>query len=822
MSSAAEAGQALRSLARAPAHTVLIVVILALAVGACAGMFSTLSAMLFQPLPYAASDRLVQVYNIYPRATSTIYGTLSIPDYLDRSRQAEALASLAIYRRAGLTLGRGEAAERMRAARVSASMVSTLGVSPLLGRGFSDDAMRPGEAEQVIVSHALWRDRFDGDPGIIGQRMALDGVDHTVIGVMPRGFYFPDRETSLWLPFVIHPEQRLDSERKDEFSQAVGRLRDGATISELNRQFDAIASRNIARAGSDAGGESIGAYLDSLGLSGRATPLREWRFQDYRGRVLLLNAAVALLLLIAIANVTNLHLVRMLQRRGEWAVRSAMGATLAGMARLQAIESLWLGLGGLLLGASVAVAVGRVLQSAGFGMPGWSIASLFSPATLACLVTVTAISTLVGALLPLAVLRRLDSKVLRESGRGLGAAGPGIVRVQAGLIVSQTGLAFALLVSFLLMLQGFQRLQQSDPGFETEGLSWAYLELPAEHYGTPARQRDFYARLQREFEASVGRPPALVSQLPLSGGDWNEPYVVESRIGSPGEPPLDTHVRVVSPAYLETMGIGLLAGRWFDERDDHEAEPVAVVDRHMAETIFAGDAAVGRRVQLTGNRASEGGWRRIVGVVEAVRHLDLGEPVTNETLYLPLTQQPLPSMMVVARDSANGAKGAFVPALRRSLAATDPEIIPDRSGTMADLIDRALGETRAPMQLLLAFGLAALLLAGTGIHAVMNFVVVQRTRELGLRSALGASRATLVLILLRRGIAPALLGCALGIPIVGLLVRYLAIPGASGASAAGISSIVLLALLASSLLACLLPARKIANMNAGQALLDRR
>ena len=821
-----DAARAAQGLLRSPAHSLTVILVLALGIGACGAMFSSVRAVLLAPMPYADSDRLVQVYNIYPRATSTIYGTLSIPDWFDRRAQAPALKELMLYARSTVTLGRGNGAARVRAARVSASMFDTLGVYPVHGAVFDETAMQPGSDRIAVLGHELWRERFAARPDAIGRRLALDGKDYRIIGIMPEGFYFPDAETRLWIPFAITPGQRRDAERRDEFAQAVGRLRQGATVDQLNQQFDAIAARNLERV---SGNDDLRAYLETTGLTGRATGLRDWRVRDSRARILLLNAAVLVVFLIAVANASNLQFVRLLERRDEWALHTALGAARSRLLRGQWVESLLLASVALIAGSLIALASVNVLRATGvelFGSAGQMVEQsalglIANPQVVAYMLGIAAVAGLLGGLLPAWFFRTLEFGGLGHSQRGVRTGGRGLVRVQNGLVVIQSALAVLLLAGFALVAQGFDRLRALDPGFAADGAEYTLLELPEARYPRLVDRVDFVRRLETElFERGWREPVGLVSHVPLSGGDWNEPYAIREQPRSAGEPPLDAHVRAADPDYRQVMEIGLLRGRWFGPGDHAEAPPVAVIDRFTAETRFPDSDPIGRHIRFTGNRASDAGWREVVGVVESVRHRELGRAVNNETIYIPYRQHPLPFFNLVAKAPSGGSStAAFQPRLREALDSLDPELIDTRRGTLAQLVDRALGGNRTPMQLLSIFGAVALALTVLGIYSVVSFIVAGRIQELGVRRALGAGDLRIASTVLARGMTLLGVGAVVGTGVALVAAPWLAerVAGVRAFDPSGYG-MALGALVIAGLAACALPVWRTLNIEPVDAL----
>ena len=815
MSLFADLRYATRALLSRPAFTVVAVLTLALGIGANTAVFSVVHGLLLSPLPYADGERLVQVYNTYPGIGLENAGT-SIPDYLDRKEQAEALEDLFIYTGSNFNLAADGTPEHVQALLASPSMFSTLQVEPVLGRAFTEEEAVPGRERVVVLSHALWQSRFGGARDVPGRSIRLDGADYTVLGVMPQGFGFPTTDVDLWVPFAFTEDQRGDGERGNEFSSSVGRLAPGASIVQLNAQMDAIVQRNLERVAGTADGADAANFYASSGFTGRARALRAQWVGNLPRTLALLQGVVAFVLLIACANVTNLQLARLSGRGRELAVRAALGAGLHRIASLLVSEAMLLAATGAALGLLMAWGGIALMDRLGLGLAARGMeVSLHGPVLLFAL-GVALFAGLVCGLLPLLSLARGRLFIgLRDGGRSGGAM---TSRLRVTLVVAQTALAVALLVGAGLMLRSFASLLEVDTGFRSEGVISARVALPDERYADDPAQERFYSRLLQEVRAIPGvEEAALSSAQPFGGNGATASYSWEGRTAGDGQSAPHTNYRVVDERYFEALGIPVLQGRGFEPGDHAETTQVAVVDRLLADKHFPDGSAVGRRIAFDLTPDGDTQWITIVGVVGTVRNFDLAAPLEKETVYMSYRQQPLGESDLIVRTSLDPA--AMVAPLREAVLRVDAEMPLFDVRTLNQRIADSMNGTRAPMVLLAVFAAVALLLAVIGLYGVLSFVVSQRRREIGVRMALGAGRKDVQRMVLRQGGLLAVVGLALGVVIALALGRVIAsqLHGVGAADVATLAGVTLL-LAATSLLASWVPARRAAQVDPQVAL----
>lgn len=797
--------QSLRALVKHRAFTLAAIATLALGIGANAAIFSVVNGLLLKPLPYPDGERLVEVYNSYPTSGLDYAGT-SIPDYLDR-KQAPGLEDLAMYASGSFNVADESGPQRLVGMRATPSLFTTLRVQPALGRPFTEDEATIGADHVVVLSHQTWQTQFAADPAIIGRDVRLNDEPYRVIGVMPEGFAFPDRQTALWVPFAFTPEQRSDDERGNEFSASIGRLRPGASVAELDAQFAAIVSANAERLATTQDGAEGAAFYRSGGFAGHAKSLREQWVGQMKPVLLLLQSVVAVVLLIACANVANLFLTRVSARRRELGVRAALGADRWRLARQLMGEALLLALAGGIAGVALAyfslgslhlLGLDRTLLGERISIDG----TVLSFALTMALIT----GLLFGTLPALGQDGARASDVLRESGRGGGSRIA--QRLRSVLAVVQIALAVCLLVGAGLLLRSFDRVQNQDPGFDRKGVVTVQLALPKARYPDLAAQAAFHDRLAAELRAIPGvRAVGLISNLPFSNNNWTASYKISGRELAPGDPGPHGYVHLVDNGYFAAMGIRLLAGRWFDTRDRADSPRVVVIDEFLANKHFPNGNAIGQRLQLGGFNGVAGGDAEIIGIVATVKRGQLSEEVTKETYFMSMAQFGSPLAMAVLKTDLD-ASGALAP-IRAAVQRVDPlQPVYDLKSLDAR-ITLSLEGRMAPLVLLLVFAGVALVLAAVGIYGVLAFAVQQRTSEIGVRLAIGARPADVQRLVLRQGMLLAGMGLAIGTvaALFGGQVLESQLFGVH--SSDPMTLLLVLALLGgTALLACYLPARR--------------
>ena len=749
---------ALRTLRQRPGFTAVAVLTLALGIGASSAIFTVANGVLLRPLPYRAPAELVLVrggWNTQPEAH------LSVSEYWDYKERQTALRGMGAYAGGSLNLTGSGAPERLEAGFITADLLPVLGVAPAIGRGFAAAEDLPGQPAVVLVSDGLWRRRFGADSGIVGRTVRLDDAPATVIGVMPPGFQLPTHFTGtgaeLWAPLQLDPAyDRTD--RDWHFLDAVGRLRPGVPPAEADREAAALMAAMKA--------EHPGEYHPSF--TGLASPLSAAVVAGARPAILVLLGAVALLLVIACANAASLLLARAEARQREMALRAALGAGHRRIVSQLLTESLVLALAGGALGLLLAEwALGALVLAAPPSIPRLDAVAI-DLRVLAFTLAVAIGTGLLFGLAPALYAARADlSGSLGDGGRG--TAGGTRQRVRRGLVVGQIALALMLLAGAGLLTRSFLRLQAVDPGFEPRHLLTARVEVSPLRYERNEQVRAFYAELLRRLERIPGVTLAAAARaLPMTGqleiGDWS--FLQEGRFSSPPLPTEYTPAdwQVISPAYFRTMGIPVLEGRALEAGDRAGGPQVMVVNRTLARQVWPAGDAVGRRV-LLGGGSSDSVYRTIVGVVGDVRHRGLSAEPRPE-MYLPHQQFPAGtgavsrSLYLAIRTS--GDPEALATAVRATVAAIDPDVPVVDLQTMEQALGSWAAERRLTMLVASGFALAALMLGAVGIYGIMAHLVVQRTREIGIRVALGALPREILRLVLRQGALVAGLGITAG------------------------------------------------------------
>jgi len=794
---------AVRTLLKQPIFTGVAVATLALGIGANTAIFSLLYQTLLRPLPYADAERLVFVWNTYP-LMGLPQASVSIPDYLDRRGQATAIEDATLFRAGDFNLAEEE---RLRGLIATPSFFPTLGREPFLGRGFTEDEATPGRDQVVVLTHGLWTTRFAGDETVVGRDIRLNGLSYRVVGVMPADVEMPSRDIALVVPFAFTPRQMSDDERGNEYSSMIARLAPGATIRELDAQMKTIVDRNLERL------PSARAFVERSGFTGYAVDLRDEIVGDVRTPILVLQAGVLVVLLIACANVANLLLMRAAGRGRELAIRSTLGAGRWRLVRQLLTEGVVLAVAGGIAGLGLGVAALRGLVAlTADRLPVIAGASIDVPVLAFTAGIALAIGVGFGLLPAFAVARGNTNEMLKDD-NARGSAGRGAGLTRATLVVAETALALALLVGAGLLVKSFARLADVDPGFSPDNVLTAQIGLPAARYGDAGARRAFWARLLDRVGALPGvTAVGLTSNVPFSGRVSSGSYSIVGYTPGPNEAPPHGRQEVVGGEYFAALRIPLVAGRLFTGGDAAGAPPVVVVDQYLVDRYLAGKDPIGQQI-------SRGGETRytIVGVVGTINAIDLGEPVAKERIYYPVAQVPQMGMGLIVRTPLDPL--SLVPQVREAVQAIDPEQPIYDVRTMNQWVARSLEGRRTPMLLLALFGAVALALSAIGIYGVLAFAVAERGRELGIRQALGADRRTILRLVLGQGLRTAGLGIALGLAGAFVLSGYLAslLFGVSARDVAVFGWVtVVLAVVA--VVACYVPARRATRIEPMEAL----
>jgi putative ABC transport system permease protein len=785
-----------RMMARRPALAIIIILTLALGIGANTAIFSLVNTVLLRGLPYPQPDRLVMIREQQPERNVDIR-PVAPANFFDWKARTSSFEDVAWSRDVMVALtGDGGEPESITAYRFSANMLSVLGVEPALGRGFTADDDKPGAPGVVILSDKLWRRRYGADRGILGRTITLSGQPYTIIGVMGPEFKHPQR-TELWLPMALTPTLAADRDRA--VLRLVGRLKPGVTREQAQRDVASVYQELAARHPQTNAG--LTAKVDPFGTAGDAKPL-----------LLILFAGVGFVLLIACANVANLLLADATARRRELAVRTALGATRYRVVRQMLTESVMLSLAGGVLGALVtwwtkdALVVIFPSNIANLNLPLIDRVDVGPAVFLFAFAVSIVIGFLFGTLPAWNVARSNLQEALKEGDRG----GSASRRTHGVLVIAEVALSIVLLAGALLMVQSFIHLQKLQFGFDTEHVLSGRVLLPSYKYRDPERTALFAHELLPKLQSIPGVESAgIVNYLPLSGWSGEIDFAIEGRPPETGARVPSAGFQIASEDYFRTMGIRLLAGRTFTERDHRNAPRVVIASESLAKRYWPAENPVGRHIYIqveNGQRPYE-----IVGVVADVRAFGLEDPAPAD-LYFPLRQNPSSLLCMVLRTK--GDPGALVSQLRAAVWSIDREQPVMYVMLMSELASESLAFRRAGMTLAGAFAALALVLAAIGIYGVLSYSITRRTREIGVRVALGATRAEVARLVLREGLTMTAIGIALGVGAALALSRYLAsvlfqVKPADPLTYAAVAVI----LTAVAVLATLIPARRAAAVD---------
>ncbi len=742
---------ALRLLWKKPAFSAVAIVALAVGIGSATAVFSVLDGLLLRPLPYPDAERLVVLGETTWKDRAAL-DAVAPANFLDWKAQTRVFSHLAAYRTWHANLTTGDRPERVRTATVSGDFFGLVGSKPLLGRVIGQQDEQPGRADVAVISYRLWQDRFGGERQALGRTLELDGRPHTIVGVMPRGFSFSEEGVDAWLPspwdVPPHPVTGVDPRtlRDVHYLDVFGRLESGVTFSRAMADLDAVARRIEAANPATNRDHAIGMI-----------PLRESVAGHVRPTVLLLAAAVALVLLIACANVANLLLARASERTAEMSLRMALGATRARLAQQVVVESVLLSAIGGGLGVLVASwGSSGLLALAPASLPDFVDASIDGRVLAFALIVSVATGMLFGLLPALQVSGLSLGGSLKEGGRETLLA-PGPARMRAGLVGVEMALSLVLLVGAGLLARSFARLMDVQPGFDPRGVL-VFSVAPS----TPdvTRGTRFFAQVIDRIQAMPGvRSAGAISRLPLVPGNSSRSVGI---IGEQRDDEAD--YRVVGGDYFRSMGIPLRSGRTFTASDDEHRARVVIVNEALARRLFPGRDAVGRALDF-------GGPTLIVGVVGGVRHEGLDVSPRPE-FYVPIAQAWWPTMYVTVR-SATSDPAALLPAVQHAVWSVDKDVPLGDVRTMDQVVGRSVARRQFAMVLLALFAATALLLAAIGLYADVAYSVARRTREFGVRMALGARPAAVLRMVLGESLRVTIGGTVVGLVAAFGLVRLL-------------------------------------------------
>lgn len=755
-----ELRHALRSLARTPGFTFIALFTLALGLGATTVTFSLVDAVVLRPLPVAAPDRLVALSEFNTGQTSSTDDVIAYANFVDWRRDNRTLAGLALHAPLGFTVEGRDRAGHVEGAEVTAGFFELFGIAPEAGRTILAREESPGSAPVAVLSHAFWTRHFGAASDVVGRTIRLDGRPHTVVGIMPAGFRFPDN-AELWTAVRAGT---ADAERGVRSYHGTARLRPEVSLEQAAADLNVIARRLAA---------DHPATNANYGV--RVEPFTRQVVGNFRRIALTLFGAVGCLLLITCVNLSSLQLARGAARQRDVVIRAALGASRLRLFRQVTLENLVLGLAGGAAGVLLAWwALALAPQLWPSALPYWLHLSI-DPVVLLAAFSLAVLVPLIVGLAPAWQVARIDlQEVLRQGGRGGTPAATKLMRVLVG---AELALAFVLLAATGLLLKSFQRLQAVPPGFNADHVLTFRLTLPGAGYPDAPRQIAAGGRLVDRLSTVPGvEAAALVSDLPLSGQKWGRFFTLAGRpLPPPGETPVALN-RVVSAGYFRTMGIPLRRGREFTASDDSRSVPVAIVDEAFVRAHFPHQDPIGQRVRYS--RTERYPWMEIVGVVGDVRHDDLQSDRLEPGLYVPSTQWPAEFGAYYVMRTA-GDPAALRASVEAAVAEVDRGLALSEIRTMGEHLAGSLWRDRLVSRIVSGFAVMAVLLSLLGVYGVTAYAMSRRTREIGVRLALGARPADVLGLVLRGGLRLALLAVIAGTilsllvtrPLAGLLYR---------------------------------------------------
>jgi putative ABC transport system permease protein len=735
-----------RSLRHSPAFTVTAVLCSALGIGVTATIVSAAYSILVRPLPYPNADELVTIYG-----ENTVKGytrsNMSIPDFLSWKEQNRTFESMGMWTWYTATLSdAGQEAERYGGGRVTANLFRLFGVQPALGRLFAEGDDVYGGPRLALISHNLWQNRYSGDSSIVGRSILVNGIPTAVIGVMQPGFNFPDRG-DIWMPMAVNPATLDRGNRSNP--NAFGRLKQGVTIEQARADLNRIDA-NLQKEFNNS----------NHGWRAELVPLREDLVGDLRQPLRVFLWAVALLLLMVCANVASLNLARGATRARELAVRTALGASRNRLFRQLITESLIVALIGGALGVLIAWQGMYLLRFAFPGeAPPFFINLRLDGATLLIVVATAMLTGLLFGVVPALRGTSVDLNVsLRDGTRGSGD-GVSRSRIRSSLVLVEVALSVMLMIGAMLLVRSYRNFMDTDMGFDQAGVLTARITLPSADYPTLAASEGFYNRL---FERMRVHPGVAVigaaGGIPFSGWNLQSALNVEGRPAPRQGEEFVTHFQSVTPDFFKAIGVPLIKGRWLQPTDNDSLAPVALVNEELVKRLYPNEDPIGKRVNFGWMGK---GWFTIVGVIGTYRHYRLPNPMGPAMYFTSATWGPLQQTVTIRgkQDDAN----ALVPVLRSAVREIDPKVALYDVQTMEEAVDRSLWRQRLQGSVLGVFAALALVLACFGLYGVISYAVAQRTRELGVRIALGATRRDVMLMVFGQSGRLVIGGIALGL-----------------------------------------------------------
>jgi putative ABC transport system permease protein len=787
-----------RLILKNPVFSGVVVIALALGIGANTAIFSVLNAVLLKPLPYEHSERLVTMWQRFTGiGVPKDQNWTSPPEFNDVRRIQSSFSEIAAMQSASFTILVGDRPDRILGQFVSPSFFKLLGVEAFLGRTFSAEEEQQGKEAVVVIGHGLWQRRFASDPGLLQRPLSLNGRSYQVIGIAPPGFKDPMQpDAEMWAALSFTNAQLM--QRGSHGLLVLARIKPELTLEQARSDMTRVSERIV---------EGAPEYpYAKFGYRVLINPLLEEYVGDIRPALVMLMGSVGLVLLIACTNVANLLLVRASAREREIGIRMALGAGRGRLIRQMLTESVVLSLVGALGGILLArVGVSLLAAMAAQSFPRLAETQIDARALTFTIVVALATGILFG-LFPAFQSARSNTQEALKEGSQATTAGHGRLRVRRVLVAAEVALSLLLLVGAGLLIKSFMRLQQVDAGFDPSGVLTMRVVIPAARYSEPAQIRSFYREVLRRASALPGVVKVGANNgIPLSGAGGSGTTTVDNPAFPDDRGTPEADQRIVTPGYFEAMGMTMLSGRMFDERDNETGQPVAIIDETMAKTFWPNEDPLGKRIKRGGRQGTQP-WLTIVGVARHVRYRTLEEP-SRVQLYLPHAQSPTTGMSLAIKTSLDPR--TLSNSVQREVIGVDPEQPVWAIRTMDELMATSVMRRQLIMTLLTVFAGIALMLAAVGIYGVISYWVTQRSHEIGIRVAIGASRLDVLKMVLGQSMSVVLMGVAIGLIGAAALTRLMTtllynVSATDAATFAGYSA----ALILVGLLASYVPARR--------------
>ena len=751
----------IRSLWRDKGFALTVLLTFSVCIAANTALFAIVNSVILRPLPVAEANSILILSNEYPKAGVTGSNNSSSGDYFDRLREMTVFESQAIFRPRDQTVDLNGSPQQIRGMLVTPSWFELLRVSPVLGRAFTREEGEIGADQEVILSHGLWQQLYAGDKSALGRDLRISGRPFKIVGVMPPDFTFIEPEVRLWVPLAFTDEQKTIHHSNNWYH--IGRLKPGATLQQAQAQVDALNNENLERM------PEFKEILINAGFHTIVKPLQDMLTAGVKRTLYLLWGGAFVVLLIGGLNIANLALARFALRRKELATRIALGAGRLQLVRQLILENLGLALLGGFAGIALGAGLLRTLTAIGLEhLPRAGEVHMDSTVVLVSLALSLAAGLFVG-LFPIAGISNIGiNDALHEDSR-TGTTGKKSRSVRQLLVAAQIGFAFALLMGAGLLLASFRLLLQVDPGFNSNGVVTASVGLPRSRYPKPEDRRGFMNRALPAVRAIPGVSLAgATDAIPLGGNHNDSVILAEGYQMKPGESLISPLNISVTPGYFEALGIHMVRGRTFDERDNENAPRAVIVDERLAQHFWPDRDPIGRRMYTPGRDKDflkideHTVWFTVVGVARTLRYENLdgsGAPVG--AYYFPNSQQPSNGFTFALKTAADQA--SVMRALRAEISRLDPDLAVFDIHSMSERLDLSLSSRRTSMILANAFGGVALFLATLGIYGVLAYLVARRTREIGIRVALGSTGGGILKLVLREGFQLVALGLVLGV-----------------------------------------------------------